>query len=140
MDKKRGNWVMSIFSSWIKGTSKARKNTRKQSTRSKRKAQPAAQQFPFRAVAIHSLNGSCEAAQRVKDQRFLAAHAPQIPLGSCDNTQQCSCRYKYFTDRRSDMRRNTDHGLPAGTFHGDERRFRRDRRRQKATTQARFSA
>lgn len=138
-DKSVRTGVMSIFSSWIKSAAKPRKPSRKQSTRSKRKSQPSAQQFPFRAVAIHSPSGSCEAAERIRGQRFLAAHAPQIPLGGCSHGQQCNCRYKYFTDRRSDMRRNTDHGLPSGPFHGDERRYRRDRRRQRHTPQARLA-
>ena len=79
----------------------------------------------------------CAAAQRIENQKFLAAHAPELPLGGCDTPQQCRCRYKYHADRRTDVRRDTDHGLPDGPFPGENRRYRKDRRKR---TQARALA
>ncbi|MEQ9451078.1 MAG: hypothetical protein RJQ07_05785 [Pseudomonadales bacterium] len=83
---------------------------------------------PYRAVTIHPGSNGCEAANRTKHQRFLATFAPQLPLGSCDHPQQCKCRYKHHLDRRTGLRRDTDHGLPEAAFHARNRRFRRDRR------------
>ena len=84
---------------------------------------------PFRAVVIRSMDGCCEAADRNTGQKFLAAHAPQLPLGTCDKPQQCHCRYKYLSDRRQEARRDEDHGLPGQPYHGENRRFRRNRRK-----------
>ena len=84
---------------------------------------------PFRAVVIKSMEDCCEAAERNTGQKFLAAHAPQLPLGTCDKPQQCRCRYKYLNDRRQEMRRDEDHGLPGQPYHGENRRYRRTRRK-----------
>ena len=84
---------------------------------------------PFRAVVIRSMENCCEAAERNAGQKFLAAHAPQLPLGTCDKPQQCHCRYKYLNDRRQETRRDEDHGLPGQPYHGENRRFRRNRRK-----------
>lgn len=90
---------------------------------------------PFRAVVIHSMENCCEAAERNVGQKFLAAHAPQLPLGTCDKPQQCHCRYKYLNDRRQETRRDEDHGLPRQPYHGDNRRYRRNRRKTRAQRQ-----
>lgn len=84
---------------------------------------------PFRAVVIHSTEGCCDAAHRNSNQKFLALHAPQLPLGTCDRPQNCRCRYKHLTDRRQDMRRDEDHGLPGQPYYGQNRRYRKNRRR-----------
>ncbi|NKB98570.1 MAG: hypothetical protein GKR90_08780 [Pseudomonadales bacterium] len=83
----------------------------------------------FRAVVIHSAEGCCEAAERNGGQKFLAAHAPQLPLGTCDRPQQCRCRYKHLTDRRQESRRDEDNGMPGQAYYGDNRRYRRNRRK-----------
>ncbi|XOV85033.1 MAG: hypothetical protein ACFHXK_07875 [bacterium] len=84
----------------------------------------------YQAVSIYSRSDCCEAAQRITGKKFLAAHAPQLPLGGCDQPAQCRCRYKHMADRREEMRRDTDNGLPARHMYNGERRNRRDRRRQ----------
>ena len=91
---------------------------------------------PYRAVSIHPTGQACDAAHRIKEQRFLATFAPQLPLGGCKNPQQCGCRYKYHQDRRVALRRDSDHGLPAGAYHKSERRYRRDRRGRTVGSQA----
>lgn len=112
------------------------KHTSRKSSGNKRRASSRAsgtgnsQKHPYRAVAVHTTGSGCAAAKRIRDQRFLAAAAPQLPLGGCNHPQQCACRYKYFTDRRQEPRRDADHGLPSGPFAGSEQRYRRDRRRQ----------
>ena len=90
---------------------------------------------PYRAVVIHSMVNCCEAAERNVGQKFLAAHAPQLPLGTCDKPQQCHCRYKYLNDRRQETRRDEDHGLPGQPYHGENRRYRRNRRKTRAQRQ-----
>lgn len=91
---------------------------------------PAKRSYPFRAVFIDNSDGCCDAAKRNTHQKFLAAHAPQLPLGTCDRPQHCRCRYKHLTDRRQDMRRDEDHGLPGLPYYGENRRFRANRRRR----------
>ncbi|MEM7003892.1 MAG: hypothetical protein AAF529_24110, partial [Pseudomonadota bacterium] len=84
----------------------------------------------FRAVSIYSPANSCDGAARIRDQRFLARHAPQLPLENCSHPQQCRCRYRHHQDRRdAEARRDADHGLPSSPPNGDERRRRDDRRR-----------
>jgi hypothetical protein len=77
---------------------------------------------------IYSRVECCGAAERIAGQKFLAAHAPQLPLGGCDQSTTCQCRYQHLEDRRQEMRRDTDHGLPNRGFSTAERRYRKDRR------------
>lgn len=86
----------------------------------------------FMGVVIHSADGCCKAAERNGGQKFLAAHAPQLPLGTCDTPQQCRCRYKHLTDRRQESRRDEDNGIPRQAYYGEDRRYRRKARRQLA--------
>ena len=78
---------------------------------------------PFRSVSIVSTGRMCPAAERTSKQIFLAAHAPQLPLGGCSNCTDCKCRYKYHTDRRQDVRRDQDVGLPGQPYRDTERRY-----------------
>ena len=86
----------------------------------------------FRAAMIYSRIECCDAAQRISGQKFLAAHAPRLPLGGCSQPELCQCRYKHLTDRRQEMRRDSDHGLPNRGYVQAERRSRSDRRRDKS--------
>jgi hypothetical protein len=105
------------------------------STASRRSKNPIPQNsHTFRAVVIHSTEGCCEAAERNGGQKFLAEHAPRLPLGTCDRPQQCKCRYKHLTDRRQDSRRDEDNGMPRQPFYGDDRRYRRNRRKTRSQT------
>ncbi len=92
--------------------------------------------LPYRAVTVYSKVECCAAAQRLAGQKFLAAHAPQLPLGGCTQPDTCRCRYRHLQDRRSEVRRDTDHGLPARSYAETERRNRRDRRRIRSTRNA----
>jgi len=91
---------------------------------------------PYRAVTVYSRSDCCEAAQRLAGQKFLAAHAPRLPLGGCTQAESCQCRYKHLQDRRVEMRRDTDHSLPARYYGDAERRSPRDRRRRQNDQQA----
>ncbi|MDG2277367.1 MAG: hypothetical protein P8L31_05355 [Pseudomonadales bacterium] len=86
----------------------------------------------FMGVVIRSAEGCCKAAERNGGQKFLAAHAPQLPLGTCDRPQQCRCRYKHLNDRRQESRRDEDNGIPRQAYYGEDRRYRRKGRRQLA--------
>jgi|GEM_PF-1661338 len=99
-------------------------------TSGRAKAAPRADQHPFRSVSVYSRDlNCCAAAKRIDGHKFLAAHAPELPLGGCSNQGRCSCRYRHYLDRRSDTRRDEDFGLPNRNYIVNERRSRKDRRR-----------
>ena len=95
----------------------------------RRSANANREQHPYRSVSINSRSRTCAAASRIQGRRFLSAHAPQLPLGGCEQAQQCQCRYQHHVDRRQGARRDSDHGLPANAYIGENRRHRKDRRR-----------
>jgi len=81
----------------------------------------------FHGVEIVAPAGCCQAARQQVGQRFLSEEAPLLPLAGCDRATRCVCKYRHFTDRRTDARRDADVGLPPA-FREDERRARRGRR------------
>jgi hypothetical protein len=103
---------------------------KKRPVKSARTSPGKAEPLPYPAVSVYSKVNCCEAANRLEGQKFLAAHAPQLPLGGCSQPESCQCRYRHMDDRRQDLRRDTDVGLPPRAFVERERRSRRDRRRQ----------
>ncbi len=82
----------------------------------------------FRAVKIVPATVACEAAKLLADTVYLTREAPLLPLTDCSNSTTCACKYKHLQDRRSQLRRDSDNGLPE-KFVDDERRMTRDRRR-----------
>ncbi len=106
-------------------------NLLKRNTRKGRQG-PARTTHPYRAVSVYSRVDACPAARRIENKKFLAAHAPQLPLGGCSNPSTCQCRYRHFEDRRQEIRRDVDHGLPARAWFEADRRHRRDRRKNAA--------
>jgi hypothetical protein len=58
----------------------------------------------YAAVSIRTNTRACSAAQDLSGKRFLALHAPVVPLTGC-TTRPCPCRYEHFADRRMDDRR-----------------------------------
>lgn len=68
----------------------------------------------FHGVAIETGRyDCCGAARAIGGQRFLSDEAPLLPLEGCDRRDQCSCRYRHYSDRRTALRREVDDGLPA---------------------------
>ncbi len=65
---------------------------------------------PWRAVGVVPGPTACEAAQRLRGQRFLTGKAPRLPLAECNNQGQCGCKYQHYADRRGDARRVDDEG------------------------------
>ena len=110
---------------------KTSRNTSKSNRRNRNKS-GAQKALPYRAVSIYSNSECCPAANRINKTKFLAAHAPTLPLGGCDRKDACRCRYRHYEDRRSDVRRDTDHGLPARLRIEGERRHRKDRRKSES--------
>jgi hypothetical protein len=96
-----------------------------------RKRQPPLKPRPahtqFHAVSIILGEGACAAAHRFTGRRFLSAHAPRLPLPTCD-APRCTCRYKHHKDRRAGPRRRSEVGMMVAPFMGTERRRSRGRR------------
>jgi hypothetical protein len=81
---------------------------------------------PYHAVSVTAGHPSCEAAKQLATLRFLAGHAPTLPLAGCD-VYPCECRYSHYTDRRTGLDRRVEiGGMPP---HGlEERRHNNGRR------------
>lgn len=52
-------------------------------------------------VAIKPGADACEAAERLRGQKLLVATAPHLPLNGC-TSEQCTCVFRRFDDRRRD--------------------------------------
>jgi hypothetical protein len=78
---------------------------------------------PYHAVSIRPGLESCTTAQKRREERFLSAEAPPLPLERCD-VGKCSCRYQHHEDRRSGSRRASDYGhnSSASQWSGQDRR------------------
>lgn len=85
----------------------------------------------YRAVQIQPGKEACKRVQELSTRVFLCREAPFVPLEYCACRDQCKCRYIHFDDRRQNLRRNADNGLPAG-YVENERRARADRRKGQA--------
>lgn len=118
------SWVTNLFSKPKAPAAKKRPTKRR-----KQAATPTAR-HPYRAVSVYSRSACCAAAKRLKNEKFLAAYAPILPLGGCTHPNQCHCRYRHYEDRRQDMRRDSDHGLPGRVWHEHDRRHRKKDRRK----------
>ena len=87
----------------------------------------------FRAVRLQfDRRLACEAVRELEHKVFLGSEAPTFPLMGCSRKGACKCGFRHLTDRREDMRRDTDHGLPERLYVAQERRSGLiDRRRQR---------
>ena len=122
------NWVTRFFER--KTPKSATPTARRQANARRRSAAPKAVSYPYRAIMVYSRVACCGAAERLEGQKFLAAHAPKLPLGGCDQPSSCQCRYRHLEDRRQEARRDSDHGLPSRGHVDRERRYRKDRRHE----------
>jgi hypothetical protein len=88
---------------------------------------------PWKAVGVVPGKEACEAAQKLRSQRFLTREAPRLPLPDCTNQDKCQCKYQHFASRRHRPRRATDEGRSSSAppSEGERRRpgERRERRR-----------
>jgi len=67
----------------------------------------------FHGVTITAPDGSaCSCAAALDGHRFLSDEAPLLPLPDCTNPAACRCVYRHLDDRRTELRRDADCGLP----------------------------
>ena len=82
----------------------------------------------FHGVAVRPRDDSCCAAVTSLDgQRFLSEEAPLLPLAECSDPTKCRCVYEHFDERRDNLRRESDVGLPVRAY-PDEKRLGHGRR------------
>ncbi|HKE44549.1 MAG TPA: hypothetical protein VKB41_08425 [Steroidobacteraceae bacterium] len=83
----------------------------------------------WHAVSIVTPTSTCEAANNLRNHRFLSKDAPRLPLAGCSSPQTCRCIYRHHADRRGKPRRGADRGdPPKGGNPEQERRGKRGRR------------
>lgn len=75
----------------------------------------------FHGIAIEPGGRACEAVRELAGQRYLSEDAPRLPLDECQCVQDCRCVYRHYPDRRTDVRRDADMGLPYRHVPGDKR-------------------
>src|ERR1700682_3795502 len=71
---------------------------------------PAPLKEPWHAVGVVGGSGGCPATEGLRDKRFLGNEAPPLPLPGCSSPWRCKCIYVHFSDRRTNLRRETDRG------------------------------
>ena len=87
----------------------------------------------YEAVQLRLCNRPCEGALQLREQSFLLAEAPKLPLPDCDRT--CLCGLDRISDRR--VRRDRRHPVVDaveldGIVHPKDGRAGRDRRRSRS--------
>lgn len=82
-----------------------------------------------RAVSIEPEQAACcDAVRELLGTRYLCHDAPMLPLTNCLRRDQCRCKYKHWSDRRQEDRRELKSGIASQYFNGEERRANADRR------------
>lgn len=86
----------------------------------------------WQSVSIVPGAGACEAAQGLRQKRFLARNAPRLPLPTCTNQDNCQCKYQRYSDRRTGARRAEDQlAGKRSAVSGPERRRPGERRERR---------
>jgi len=62
----------------------------------------------WHAVTVVLRESSCAAAALCRSTRYLADHAPRLPLPKCPHPEACPCTYRHHEDRRAETRRSDD--------------------------------
>ena len=86
----------------------------------------------FRGVEIiPGEDGCCGAVAALGGKRMLSHEAPKLPLAEC-TAAECSCTYRLFDDRRSEVRRAADevYDIASELFEDDQRSLSRTGRRE----------
>jgi hypothetical protein len=63
---------------------------------------------PWHAVGISVGKPCCHASAAVRNVRYLSREAPTLPLMGCNQSKQCLCKYRHFSDRRRGPRRDVE--------------------------------
>lgn len=66
----------------------------------------------FHGIEVIACADACEAARNIAGHRYLSDEAPRLPMEACTNPLGCKCVYRHYRDRRTDVRRESDVGLP----------------------------
>jgi hypothetical protein len=66
----------------------------------------------FHGIEVVPGAEACQAARAILGHRYLSDEAPRLPLESCSKPRVCRCVYRHYRDRRTDIRRESDVGLP----------------------------
>jgi hypothetical protein len=86
----------------------------------------------YQAITINPCSHACEAIHWIKDKRYLASEAPELPINMCTNGEKCQCKYSYHNDRRSgdgDRRLSSAAITNSFSFNNQRSSARKDRRR-----------
>ncbi len=67
--------------------------------------EPERSAHPFHCVSVKPRSKSCSEARKLREERFLPAEAPPIPLPGC-TAAECGCVYVHHDDRRHQARRD----------------------------------
>src|SRR5690606_13705193 len=105
--------------------SKSNTGTKSQTIIKKSEAKP-----DFRAIKIRPDKSACYSVSQLKGKTWLCREAPILPLDLCDHRLNCKCRYIHLDDRRQELRREADNGLPEKYVDGDRRAFNDRRKNQ----------
>jgi len=96
-------------------------------------AKPNSTSTDYRAASLQVEKTSCAAALDLAGKRFLAAEIPAIPLQECDRIGACACKFRKYSDRRSDDdRRSNSYAVDRITASEKEQSYQRaktDRRK-----------
>lgn len=76
----------------------------------------------FHGVEIVPGDNACPAVADLANERYLSEDAPRLPLDACAHPHECACRYQHYADRRTELRRESDEGLPPRDFPDEKRR------------------
>lgn len=76
----------------------------------------------FHGVEIIPGARPCEAVLALQGERLLSEDAPRLPLSECPCSQRCGCKYKHYVDRRTQVRRESDEGLPPRSHYPQDKR------------------
>lgn len=75
----------------------------------------------YHGIAIEPGERYCAAVTKIQGKRFLSDDAPRLPLEDCDCLPHCRCVYRHYADRRTEVRRDSDLGLPQRDVPDDQR-------------------
>ncbi len=75
----------------------------------------------FHGVEIISGDPACASVRAQAGMRVLSDDAPTLPLDNCEFHTSCTCKYKHYADRRTELRREADAGLPPRMSNHDRR-------------------
>lgn len=84
---------------------------------------------PWHAISVVPTLDSCDAATKLREQRFLSKDAPSLPLPDCTQRKSCRCSYRHFTGRRVGPRRASEAIGVDKPPPGTDRRKKRGRRK-----------